>query len=149
MGDYKSRKEAAWAISNLCSGGNADQVGYLVNQGGVSPVCEVLKMEDQKMIKVALDTLENMLKHAQEDSGENKWADLVEECGGLDTIENLQEHANDEIYQKSLSLLEIYFGDDEGEEGDEGAPAQNMFQGFSQQPVQQSMQQQPTFNFNF
>jgi hypothetical protein len=120
----------------------------MVNQGGISPVCEILKFTDHKMAKVALDTLDNILKHGQGDDGENSWADLVEECGGLDTIEDLQEHENEDIYQKYLHLIESYFGDDDDE--DESLPVQNGFQlGGPQPAIQQQQQQQQQFNFTF
>jgi hypothetical protein len=49
------------------------------------------------------------LQDAQASSTQNKYADLVEECGGLDLLESLQTHTNEEIYEKSLKILRTYF----------------------------------------
>jgi importin subunit alpha-1 len=34
---------------------------------------------------------------------------IIEEAEGVDRIEDLQEHNNEEIYNKSYSILEEYF----------------------------------------
>lgn len=35
QGDFKTRKEAAWAITNATSSGTAEQIKYLVKQKGM------------------------------------------------------------------------------------------------------------------
>lgn len=107
-GDFKSKKEACWAISNATSGGLQDpqQIRYLVSQGCIKPLCDLLKMMDNKIIQVALDGIENILKVGHQDQeaagpgAVNKYAVFVEECGGMVTIHNLQHHENLDIYKK-------------------------------------------------
>jgi len=84
------------------------------------------------------------------------YAHLVDECDGLDHIESLQESSNDEVYQKSISIIERFFGVEE--EGDEnllpavsndgqfvfGVPSTKMGTSTEQQQVQQPLQ---PFNF--
>lgn len=111
--DFDIKKEAAWAISNATSGGSIEQIRYLVDQGGVEPMCELLGLEDARMVTVALEALENILKSGEKsvkNPGDvNPYCSRVEACGGLDKLENLQSHRSQDIYEKSVNLLETYF----------------------------------------
>jgi len=126
-GDFKTRKEACWAISNATSGGlqKPEQIRYLVQQGCIKPLCDLLSSMDNKIIQVALDGLENILKVGEMDkdpaSGENinKYALFIEEAGGMEKIHNAQNNANEEIYMKAFSIIEKYFSDEEEEAGAE------------------------------
>lgn len=134
-GDFKTRKEACWAISNATSGGlqKPDQIRYLVSQGCIKPLCDLLVCPDNKIIQVALDGLENILKVGDMDReasqpGEariNRYTLFIEEAGGMVKIHDCQNNANEEIYLKAYNIIEKYFSDDE-EAGDidEVAPQQ-------------------------
>lgn len=121
-GDLKTRKEACWAISNATSGGlqKPEQIRYLVNQGCIKPLCDLLACPDNKIIQVALDGLENILKVGEMDKeagdGEdniNRYALFIEECAGMEKIHECQSNANEEIYMKAYNMIEKYFSDDE------------------------------------
>nr|XP_054753768.1 importin subunit alpha-7-like [Lytechinus pictus] len=118
--EFKTRKEAAWAITNATSGGRHEQIRYIVNQGCIKPLCDLLTVMDTKIVQVALNGLDNVLKLGKSDSKDtgtpNKYALLVEECGGLDKIEFLQSHENREIYQRAFEIIEHYFSADEEDE---------------------------------
>lgn len=60
-GDFKSQKEAAWAITNFTSGGSAQQLGMLVKMGALKPMCNLLNSKDWKTVSVVLDGLTNIL----------------------------------------------------------------------------------------
>lgn len=118
--EVRTRKEAAWAITNATSGGTLEQVEYLVQCEAIQALCGLLHVVDNKMIQVAMNGLENILKAGQAQAGQpgfedgnNKYAVIVEECGGLDKIEYLQSHENPEIYQRAYNLIEKYFGNDD------------------------------------
>ena len=119
--DFKTRKEACWAISNATSGGLQEptQIRYLVNQGCIKPLCDLLTMMDNKITQVALDGLDNILKVGEMDKAAagpgaaNQYAIYVEEAGGMITIHNLQSHDNGNIYKKAYNILDKYFRDDE------------------------------------
>jgi importin subunit alpha-6/7 len=113
--DFKTKKEACWAVSNATSGGlnRPEQIRYLVEQGCVRPLCDLLQVMDNKIIQVALDALENILKVGEVDryrssSGQNDYAYLIEECGGMEKIHNTQQNANQDIYQKAYTIIETY-----------------------------------------
>ncbi|SPN98906.1 probable importin alpha SRP1 [Cephalotrichum gorgonifer] len=130
-GDLKTRKEACWAISNATSGGlqKPEQIRYLVSQGCIKPLCDLLACPDNKIIQVALDGLENILKVGDLDKQAaggpeaiNRFALFIEECGGMEKIHDCQNNANEEIYMKAYNIIEKYFSDDE-EGADEAGPA--------------------------
>uniref|UniRef100_UPI00358EECC7 importin subunit alpha-7-like isoform X2 n=1 Tax=Myxine glutinosa TaxID=7769 RepID=UPI00358EECC7 len=120
--EFRTRKEAAWAITNATSGGSSEQIRFLVEQGCVKPLCDLLTVMDAKIVQVALNGLENILKLGEQEarqsaSGINPYCALIEESYGLDKIEFLQSHENQEIYQKAYDLIERYFGaeDEDGQ----------------------------------
>jgi importin subunit alpha-1 len=106
--EFEIKKEAAWAISNATSGGSPDQLRYLVAHGIVKPLCDLLEFPDPKIIMVALEGLENMLRIGPKGPG-NEVATQIEEHGGVQKLEALQRHQANEIYEKSLKILETYF----------------------------------------
>lgn len=121
--EFKTRKEAAWAITNATSGGTPDQIRYLVEQGCIPPLCELLTVMDAKIVSVALNGLENILRLGEQEmktgttGGVNAYGVMIEECYGLDKIEFLQSHENQDIYQKSFDIIERYFGTEEEDVG--------------------------------
>ena len=119
--DFKTKKEACWAVSNATSGGlqEPSQIRYLVSQGCIKPLCDLLQSMDNKIVQVALDGLENILKIGDLDrqtsgpGSENKYASYIEEAGGMHAIHNLQQHDNLDIYKKAFNIMDKYFPDDE------------------------------------
>jgi hypothetical protein len=122
-GDFKTKKEACWAISNATSGGLArpEQIRYLVSQGCIKPLCDLLVSGDNKIIQVALDGLENILKVGEMDKpqteGVNRMALFIEECGGMEKIHQLQIHDNVDIYKKAYGIIDKYFNDEDEDTG--------------------------------
>ncbi|KAM6180997.1 importin subunit alpha-6 isoform 1-T1 [Erethizon dorsatum] len=113
--EFRTRKEAAWAITNATSGGTPHQIRYLVALGCIKPLCDLLTVMDSKIVQVALNGLENILRLGEQESkqngvGINPYCAFIEEAYGLDKIEFLQSHENQEIYQKAFDLIEHYFG---------------------------------------
>lgn len=108
-GDFKSQKEAAWAVTNYTSGGTAMQLGMLVKMGALKPMCNLLNSKDWKTVVVVLDGLANILNAAFKLGEAEKVAIMIEECGGLDSLEGLQSHENEKVYEKALAIIETYF----------------------------------------
>uniref|UniRef100_A0A3Q2ZUX2 Importin subunit alpha n=1 Tax=Kryptolebias marmoratus TaxID=37003 RepID=A0A3Q2ZUX2_KRYMA len=118
--EFRTRKEAAWTINNIdktARGEEKQDLVYLVNLGCIKPLCDLLTVMDSKIVQVALNGLENILRLGEQEakqenngSGVNPYCSLIEEAYGLDKIEFLQSHDNQEIYQKAFDLIERYFG---------------------------------------
>lgn len=142
--EFDIRKEAAWAISNATSGGSDEQIAFLVHQGCIGPLCDLLVGNDPKIVTIALEGIENILKvgeKAAEGSGQNEMAVLVNEADGVSKIEDLQTHTNSDIYEKCIKILETYFGIEDESEMEAIVPQQDGGQyGFG-------MEQQQPFNF--
>ncbi|GAV71684.1 Arm domain-containing protein/IBB domain-containing protein [Cephalotus follicularis] len=116
--EFEIKKEAAWAISNATSGGSREQIQYMVNEGCIKPLCDLLVCPDPRIVTVCLEGLENILKigEADKESGNsvvNIFSEMIDECEGLDKIENLQSHDNNEIYEKAVKILERYWVEEE------------------------------------
>ncbi|KAH7372563.1 hypothetical protein KP509_17G010100 [Ceratopteris richardii] len=133
--EFDIKKEAAWAVSNLTSGGTHEQIKYLVNQGCIKPLCDLLTCSDARIITVCLEGLDNILKvgEAEKDLGNtggvNLYAQFIDEADGLEKIEGLQMHDNADIYEKAVKILETYWVEEEEKETNGG-------------------EQPSTFNFN-
>ena len=87
--EFKTRKEAAWAITNSTSGGTTEQIRFLVAQGCIAPLCDLLTVMDSKIVQVALTGLENILRLGEQDAKQaggggvaNPYAVIIEECYG-------------------------------------------------------------------
>lgn len=117
---FDIQKEAAWAISNATSGGSATQIRFLAENGVIPALCGLFSCSDPKIVMVALEGVENVLRSGKKESakscGANPYTDAVEECGGLDSLEGLQRHDNEEIYDRSIRVLREHFESEEAEE---------------------------------
>ncbi|CCC71063.1 hypothetical protein NCAS_0G01760 [Naumovozyma castellii] len=147
--EYKTKKEACWAISNATSGGlqKPEIVRYLANEGCIKPLCDLLEIADTRILEVALEALEHILKVGEIDKESqglsmNIYVDAIEKVGGMEKIFNCQQSENDKIYEKAYKIIETYFGEDDEAIDESLAPqaANNTF-GFG------SNVNQP-FNFN-
>lgn len=143
------RKEAAYVISNLSEGSKA-QVATLVELGALEQLCDLLDVGEVKMLILAMDALEAII---QSDSSPDKsqFIRLIDNCGGVEKLENLQEHECNEVYAKSVRLIELYFGGEDFEDENvapEVVNGANVFSfGVSTQSGQSSFEEFTTKDF--
>ena len=57
-GDYKTQKEACWAVTNFTSGASVEQLVYLVNLEAVEGLCKMLQTQEPKILQVRISLLE-------------------------------------------------------------------------------------------
>lgn len=104
-------------------------------------MCELLRVSDAKIVTVALEGIENILKAGASFTSRpdiiQQIVTIVEEAGGLQRIEDLQNHDSLPIYERAVKILETYFcAEEETEEaGQFGYPAPPMQQGAPQPPA--------------
>lgn len=116
-GDLATRREAAWCINNLTLSGKREQVAYVLQQGVLSPFCQLLTTEDPQILVVVLDGISNILKMAALNEDDLfAVTSQIEECSGLDKIEELQNHRNEEIYKIAFDIIDKYFTEEDNEE---------------------------------
>ncbi|ORZ41684.1 importin alpha subunit [Catenaria anguillulae PL171] len=136
--DFKTKREACWAISNFATGAlrNPAQLRFLVRQGVIKPLCDLLSSSDVKVLNTTLEAIEALLKGGEQDAVQrmrtgqaheikNENAQYIEEAGGADKLYLLQDHDNEEIYAMAFKLIENYFdtGSDDELDADEQGPA--------------------------
>ena len=111
--DKDIKKETVWALSNAAAGGRPDQVAAFVQSGIIQALCSLFQEKDVKIISVAMEGLNRILKCGKEHFSENKdiseFASIVEQCDGLAKLEQLQQHPNTQIYEKARNMIETYF----------------------------------------
>lgn len=118
---WEVRKEAIWTVCNVATCGNKLQVQSIVECGAIDAVCSVFDINDTKMLMVALDALDQILRVGQEMNKD--YCSFVDECDGLEKLEKLQEHSSDDIYRKAVNIIETFFGCEDGTEDENLAPS--------------------------
>ena len=130
--EWDVRKEAAWIVSNIATSGQHTHLMNLVENNVIQPLCDLLSCNEGKIILVALEALEAILKLGTTKGGIcANYANLIQECDGVERMETLQEHKSNEVYQKVVHLLETYFCDDEESEENHAPIAQGNTFAFS------------------
>lgn len=117
--EWDVRKEASWVVSNIATGGQKSHLAFLVEHGAIRPLCDLLDVGDFKMLMLAMEALEALLKTFADSDRVSR---LIDEAGGVDKLEQLQEHENEGVYAKAVKILEKYFGGEE-EQDAENTPA--------------------------
>jgi importin subunit alpha-1 len=76
--------------------------------GCIKPLCDLLEVKDAKVVIVALEGLENILRMGeQQKTGEvNDIATLIDEADGVNKIQALQYHANEGALRTALLVLD-------------------------------------------
>lgn len=123
--EWDVRKEAAWVISNICSSATGSQLIQLVEFGVIRPLCDLLDVGDSKIILITLDSMEAILKQGEQNQNGVSYTTLIDEAGGVDMLEKLQEHENHKVYERSIQIIERYFGVEEEAESENIVPQSN------------------------
>lgn len=87
------------------------QLALLVQEGVLPPFCNLLEVKDWNTVIVILDGLTNILQTAEKMGEAERVAIMIEEAGGLDKLEALQRHENEQIYQKSMAMIDSFFSE--------------------------------------
>lgn len=66
MDDNEIKKEAVWAVSNCTASANFQQFVTLVEKGIIKSLLATLKMTEARILAVALEGLDNILKVGKE-----------------------------------------------------------------------------------
>lgn len=159
---WEVRKEALWVVCNMFTTGQDNHVRSLVQGGGFTALAEALSNgTDTKILVVVLEAVEEVLKLGSR--LDLPYTTMFDELGGLDKLEQLQEHQSEEIYEKSVELLEQYFGVEEDDDenlapandgemfgfGMSNAPAKQLFPEGSTEDRYAPVLGQANFDFSY
>ena len=114
--EWDVRKEAAWVVSNICTGGTSAHVLKLVEHGAIRPLCDLLEVGEVRILVVALDALEAVLRSAG--ASAPAFIQFIDEAHGVERIENLQEHESGDVYERCVKLIDTYFGGEDADDDD-------------------------------
>jgi hypothetical protein len=64
--DVEIKKEAVWAVSNCTAGASIEQFQLLVQKGILTALSSVLKMREPRILAVALEGIENILRSGKQ-----------------------------------------------------------------------------------
>ena len=111
--DQEARKEAAWAICNATSHPDPQHVKYLVAQGCLKPLCDMLSSQDPETLEITLDSIDSILSVGQEEvrngsSLKNEYLIMLEDLNAINSIVSLQNHAIEDVFSKSKDIVEKY-----------------------------------------
>jgi len=111
--EYEIIRESVWTITNATTNGSPSQIRHLVENQLLFPFFRLLSYEDPRIVVVVLEGILNILqkgaKEVEGTSGENPYISLMEAVHGHEKLQILQTHKNDDIYQKAVYILELYF----------------------------------------
>eukprot|EP01043_Picozoa_sp_COSAG02_P060364 COSAG02_NODE_7871_length_2810_cov_3.125046_2_plen_553_part_00 len=150
--DFDIKKEVAWAISNVTEGGTAEQIRYLVRQQCIRPLCDLLTVQDYRIVNVALKGIKHILQVGEEDKEKsetkmNDYARLVDEADGEGRLKTLRSASNDEVNGWATEILETYFGLDKEQQTDAAASQAPAFS-FASEPATTATAPAPAFSFS-
>jgi hypothetical protein len=119
--EWDVRKEAAWVVSNIATAAQVTpvMVASIVGAGAIQPLCDLLVASDVRVVMIALDALENILKVMTTDGASFGFnvLEMMDEAGGINKLEDLQEHDDTKIYERAVKLIETYFTEEGASEG--------------------------------
>ena len=110
--------ECLWVIGSISSCGTEVQLQKLVKSNVIPYLCQNLEFYDPKTILMILDSIDNILIAG--DRLCDDYRTIFHEYDGIEFIESLQTHINDDVYRRSVEIIEFHFGggDDDDEEDD-------------------------------
>ncbi|CAA2969318.1 importin subunit alpha [Olea europaea subsp. europaea] len=132
IAEFGIKRQVAWVISNATSGGTHEQIKFLVHEGCIKPLCDLLISPNEvEIIECCLAGLDNILEveeaEKNQDNAEdvNVFAQMIGDAGGLQKIKNLQTHDDGNIREKAVKMLETCWREEDDEQLSSGDAPQS------------------------
>jgi len=104
--EFDIKKEACWTVSNATSGGTVEQITYFVDEGCIEPLCDLLAVNDTRILGLVLEALENILKVGDKSNNLPKFTSFITE-NARETIKKLEEHGTPEVGDRATRLISL------------------------------------------
>lgn len=114
--DMEERLESVWCVANAQAQATPEQVQAMVHKGSLQALGAIMDSQEPRPLTVALEGIAFVLKAGcsmSDEGGQNPMVLAVEQCGLIEKLEQLQFSKNQMIYEKTISLLDTYFTQDE------------------------------------
>ena len=109
--EFDIKKEAAWSISNAASGGSPEQIKYLVQQGCLKPLFDLLTCDDTSVVAVVLKGIKNVLKageyEATQNGGTNPYMTFAGAEAGFRNLRALLTHSDADVRKKASTIYYV------------------------------------------
>lgn len=104
------QNEALWTISNVCNGGTPEQVWYFFQIGFIPVMVSFLdlKTTNVKMIAVALEGIENILRVGKQINKLQVVIDEMKCSNALELLNDLRKHSNRTIFSRVERMFADY-----------------------------------------
>jgi len=107
------RKPIICVIFGAVSGGTSLQIRFLVAQGCIRPLCDILSADDPRIVTVALSGLEKIIMEGETDAkvvgAKNKMTQEIIMTDGPKKMKTLLNGSNETISHKSKKILDTLF----------------------------------------
>jgi importin subunit alpha-1 len=115
-GSWEVKKEALWTIANCITTGTDDHTMMLVQCEALRPLAEVLALKnaDATILCACLDAIEHVLDVSERQG--LTYGRVFDEYQGIESLESLQEHPSEEVYNKTIKIIETHFNAEEEED---------------------------------
>ena len=86
---------------------------YLVTQGCIKPLCNLLMCNDPRLVTMALEGIENVLKAGEREAtgqAPTSYTTFIYEAEGVNKLKHLQLHDDEDVVKRAAHILETYSG---------------------------------------
>lgn len=105
----KVKKEAIIAIANMTLVENDNYMKKIFEDNILMIILELIKNNDPFLIIVGLEMINNIFAFGEKKGRKKEIQNEIEKIGMMDILEKLQMHENQNVYEKTLIILETYF----------------------------------------
>lgn len=111
------QKEATWAVVNAITNGTQNHVEYMIRQGAVRHLCQLLRNPNEKIRLLALEGMETLLLQTDRP---DEVVNIICDSDGVQAIEDLATNVDKLVSDRAQNILDRYLNpEDNAGESDE------------------------------
>eukprot|EP00826_Nyctotherus_ovalis_P062569 TRINITY_DN9078_c0_g1_i16.p1 TRINITY_DN9078_c0_g1~~TRINITY_DN9078_c0_g1_i16.p1 ORF type:complete len:260 (+),score=53.77 TRINITY_DN9078_c0_g1_i16:336-1115(+) len=106
---FQIRKEAAWAVANVCIEATEYQTMKLAELEVIPVIISAGRLADLRVQEQVIEAIENLLKCGANIDLDNQVAEIFKESQGINFLYHLANHPIPTVGKKAEYLLDLYF----------------------------------------